>query len=167
MGTDNSLAEKTVTSWTCTSNATADMNAKYALALILALQVSMSLCEIPAPSQELVEKYDEMKANFYKRILNAYNNLQGAAAPYMQKVGDHEHGQAAREYVESLQSSPRFQASVKIVTGMGQEVAPLLDEARTSFLGLYDTYLRPQIGTQLSDAIDNIKVYLDKYLPAE
>merc|ERR1712035_202261 len=117
MGTDNSLAEKTVTSWICTSNTTADMNAKYALALILALQVSMSLCEVPAPSQELVDKYDEMKANFYKRILNAYNKLQTAVAPYVEKVGDTDRGQAAKDYVEDLQTKPEFQAIVKVATG--------------------------------------------------
>merc|ERR1712002_1015673 len=118
MGTDNSLSEKTVTSWICTSSTTAVMNGKYVLALILTLQVSMSLCDVPAPDQELVDKYEAMKATFYKRLLNAYNNIQARAAPLVEKVGENPHGQAAKDYIEGLQGNPHVQGAVKIITGV-------------------------------------------------
>lgn len=80
------------------------------------IPVSMSLCEVPTPSQELVDKYNDMKATFYKRLMNAFSKLQAASAPVMQNVGENEHGQALRNYVEDLQSKPEFQAVVKVAT---------------------------------------------------
>lgn len=67
----------------------------------------MSLCDVPAPSKELVDKYESLKATFYKRLINAYGKLQTAA-------GEHEHGQNARAYAESLQDKPELQAVIKV-----------------------------------------------------
>ncbi|XP_019948094.1 apolipoprotein A-II [Paralichthys olivaceus] len=143
------------------------MNAKYTLALILALQVSMSLCEVPTPSQELVDKYTAMKTMFYKRLMNSYQKLQEAAAPLVEKFGESEHGKEAKTYVEGVQTKPEFQAMAKIASGFAEEVGPLVDKARSSVLGAYEEHLRPAYGNYFNDIIEQIKVYLDMVMPAE
>uniref|UniRef100_A0A3P9NB02 Apolipoprotein A-II n=2 Tax=Poecilia reticulata TaxID=8081 RepID=A0A3P9NB02_POERE len=136
------------------------MNTKLILALVFALQVSMSLSQVPAPSQELVDKYESLKATFYRRLVNAYGKLQGT-------VGQNEQAQTTREFIESLRDKPELQAVAKVASGLGSEAAPVVDRARASLLGLYEQYLRPHVGNGLSEAIDQIKVYLDQYMPAE
>uniref|UniRef100_A0A096MHB0 Apolipoprotein A-II n=1 Tax=Poecilia formosa TaxID=48698 RepID=A0A096MHB0_POEFO len=163
--TGNSPPEKTVTSWICTSSnhslfLVSEMNTKLVLALVFALQVSMSLSQVPAPSQELVDKYESLKATFYRRLVNAYGKLQGT-------VGQTEQAQTTREFIESLRDKPELQAVAKVASGLGAEAAPVVDRARASLLGLYEQYLRPHVGNGLSEAIDQIKVYLDQYMPAE
>ncbi|CAJ1062666.1 apolipoprotein A-II [Xyrichtys novacula] len=143
------------------------MNAKYAVALILALQVSMSLCEVPQPSQELVDKYNELKATFMKRIMNVANKIQTAAGPMVAQAGQLEQAGPVREYVEDLQNRPGFQAFVAFATGMADEARPLVDKARTALLGMYEEHLRPKYGEGLNEAINQIKVFLDKYMPTE
>nr|XP_043889301.1 apolipoprotein A-II [Solea senegalensis] len=143
------------------------MNAKYIMALVLALQVSMSLCEAPTPSDELANKYQELKTKFFSRFINAYNKMQEAAAPLVEKVEGNEHGQAVKTYLEDLQASPRLQAFVKIAKGLGQEAVPLVDTARASALGAYEQNLRPHVGPYLNDFINYIKGYLDILMPAE
>ncbi|XP_054639164.1 apolipoprotein A-II [Dunckerocampus dactyliophorus] len=137
------------------------MHAKYAVALILALQVSMSLCDVPQPDQDLVEKYEAYRTTFYKRLLNAYGKLQAAVAPVIEKIGEDQH------LMEGMQSSPQVQALAKVARGMAEEISPLVEKARMATLGVYGHYLRPHIGQYLSDSIDQIKVYLDKFLPAQ
>lgn len=75
--------------------------------VICAIAVSMSLCEIPAPSQELQAKYDSMKSTFIKRLENAYKKLQDA-------VSASEQGQVAKELVDSVHSRPEVQAVAKV-----------------------------------------------------
>lgn len=50
---------------------------------------------------------------------------------------------------------------------MAEEFSPMVDQARLRLLGEYEYRLRSSIGGPLNTAIETIKVYLDKYLPAE
>ncbi|XP_034467313.1 apolipoprotein A-II [Hippoglossus hippoglossus] len=143
------------------------MNAKYALALILALQVSTSLCEVPAPSQELIDKYDAMRTTFIRRLMNTYGKIQELAAPLVAKVSESDRGLSAKAYVEDVQAQPAFQAFMKVSSGLVEEAGPLVDKARTSALGVYEEYMRPQVGNYMNDIIDHIKAYLDMVMPAE
>ncbi|CAL8359301.1 unnamed protein product [Arctogadus glacialis] len=141
------------------------MNGKFALALILCLQVSLSLCQAPAPSQDLVDKYEGLKSVFYRRLLNGVTRAQAALGPAMEGLGDSD--QTAKAYVEGIQTSPKFQSAVKIASGLVQEASPLVEKARLATLGAYEQYLRPYIGTYLDDQIIQAKYFLDKVLPAE
>ena len=77
----------------------------------------MSLCQfdVPAPDQELVDKYEAMKGVFYKRLLTAYGKLQAAMGPVVESLGEGR-SQAAKDYVEDMQTKPQFQAVVKVAT---------------------------------------------------
>ncbi|XP_074539951.1 apolipoprotein A-II [Halichoeres trimaculatus] len=143
------------------------MNAKYVVALILALQVSTSLCEIPQPSQELVDKYNDIKSTILRRIMGLQGRLQAAAGPMMENAGQNEHAQKAKDFVEALMSKPEFQSFIKVVGSLGSEASPAVEQIRLTALGLYEQYLRPYIGVQLDEAINNIKPILNKYAPAE
>lgn len=76
----------------------------------------MNLCEAYEPSAELVAKYDSMKSTFFKRIVNLYNKVHAAVLPLVETAAQGERGQAARDYVENLQTKPEFQAFVKVAT---------------------------------------------------
>ncbi|XP_056142556.1 apolipoprotein A-II [Lampris incognitus] len=164
--TDNSLPEKTVTSWISTSNTAAGMNGKFALALLLALQVSVSLCDVPPPDKELVEKYESLKAVFGQRLLNANKKFQAAFAQYANHGEASEPVKAISEYMSTLEENPHVKSVVKIAGGLAQEVSPLVERTRLTGLGLYGHYLRPYIGTYLDDSINYIKAYLDAFIPA-
>lgn len=74
----------------------------------------MSLCEIPTPSEDLANKYDSMKTTFIKRLMHAYGRIQQATAPVVEKIGQDEHVQVAKGYIEDLQNKPELQAIVKV-----------------------------------------------------
>lgn len=84
--------------------------------IIFVIPVSTSLCDVPQPDQELVDKYLEMKATFTKRMMNALSKLQANVAPLVEKAGESDQGQAAKDFVEDLQTKPEFQAVVKVAT---------------------------------------------------
>ncbi|XP_035799099.1 apolipoprotein A-II [Amphiprion ocellaris] len=140
------------------------MNAKYVFALILALQVSTSLCEIRDPSQELVDKYNEMKNTFKQRLINAYNKAKGVVET---QVDGTEGGAAAKARVEELKNSEEFKALLEVLNNMYTEVSPSVDKARTAVLGAYEEHARPHIGEYLNNFIDVAKAYLDKVMPAQ
>ncbi|XP_077455812.1 apolipoprotein A-II [Stigmatopora argus] len=136
------------------------MNAKYVIALLLTLQVSMSLCDVPAPEQELVDKYNDLKTTFYKRLINAFGKI-------MEKVEEGKQSQATKDFLASVQNKPQLDAIRKVSSGIVQEITPIVDKTREGALGLYGHYLRPHIGQYLSDSIDEIKKFLDIFLPAQ
>ncbi|XP_055067722.1 apolipoprotein A-II [Misgurnus anguillicaudatus] len=135
---------------------------KLTLALLLALQVSVCVWAepIPEPSRELVEKYEGLKAVFYKRIINAYSKFAAAIEPMLADSD-------AKEVVDELKKRPRVESAVKIISGLATELEPVVEKARLAVLGAYAHYLRPYIGESLDEAINNIKPVLDTVLPAE
>ncbi|WP_233352894.1 hypothetical protein, partial [Henriciella mobilis] len=138
----------------------ADMNAKIVFAVFLALQVSLSLCEIPAPEAELVEKYNDLKNTFIKRLHNAYNKIVAAAEA-------NENAQAAKDAVNTGELNRYMQISGQVARAVAEETSPVVDRARSAALGVYGAYMRPVIGEYLQEAITNIKTVLDQVMPAE
>ncbi|KAI7807074.1 apolipoprotein A-II [Triplophysa rosa] len=139
---------------------------KLTLVLILALQVSVCVWAepIPEPDKELVEKYEGLKAVFFKRLVNAYSKFTAAVEPLMESSPA---GQTAKETLEEIRKRPRVESIIKILTGLASELEPVVDKARMSLLGAYGYYLRPYIGETLDKAISNIKPVLDTVMPAE
>ncbi|XP_043118020.1 apolipoprotein A-II [Puntigrus tetrazona] len=139
---------------------------KLTFALILALQVSVCVWaqDWPEPDKELVEKYEGLKAVFFKRIVNAFEKIKAAIEPSLESSPV---GAQVKEIAEELKKRPRVESIVKIVSGVASELAPVVDKARMSLLGAYGMYLRPYIGEHLDKAITNIKPVLDTVLPHE
>ncbi|KAK2844834.1 hypothetical protein Q5P01_011493 [Channa striata] len=133
------------------------MNAKYALALILTLQVSMCLCEVHDPSHELSEKYNTYRTRFLKRLGVLSEKLHELTLPIAQKWAETGHGDAVRNFFDEVQAKPEFKAFVQVASGLGQEALPLVDKARGLLLGLYEQHLRPHIGEQLSEGLDHFR----------
>ncbi|NAU78047.1 hypothetical protein EE079_30955, partial [Klebsiella pneumoniae] len=146
---------------------TVKMHVKYAVALILVLQVSVGLCEVPEPSKELLDKYIGLKALFYRRILKAYSKFQGSAAPLIEHFSQSEHGQAAAALAGGSEVQRGYQAALKIAAAAAAELEPVVDKARLSALGAYEQYLRPHIGESLDDGIASVQAVLDNFMPAE
>ncbi|KAL6489369.1 hypothetical protein MHYP_G00031100 [Metynnis hypsauchen] len=137
---------------------------KLALALIVALQVSVCLCTVPQPSQELVDKYTGLKETFLKRIVHFYENLHETVGTLAEGTIT---GGKAKELAEHVKSDHRAKAVSQLIAGLAEDVEPLLEKARLSGLGLYEEYLRPHIGDQLDHFITSVKPVLDTILPAE
>uniref|UniRef100_A0AAY5EJL1 Apolipoprotein A-II n=1 Tax=Electrophorus electricus TaxID=8005 RepID=A0AAY5EJL1_ELEEL len=131
---------------------------KLVFGLIVALQVSLCLCDVPAPSQELVDKYQGLKSVFYKRLENGFENFMEFIVPLAEGTVT---GEKAKEVAEQTQQE--FQTATSVLLTL----EPLEDKARLGVLGLYEEYLRPYWGEQLDKTITAIKPLLDQWLPAE
>ncbi|XP_036393855.1 apolipoprotein A-II [Megalops cyprinoides] len=140
------------------------MSWKLVVVTVLALQVSLCLCEVPEPEKELVEKYEELRGAFYKRLLSIYGKAKEVVGPMAEGLPQ---TQTVKEYIEELQAKPEVQSAVKIVTGVAQEVTPLVDKARTTVLGLYGHYVRPWAGSYLDQAISTFRAALHAVAPLE
>ncbi|CAL8289966.1 unnamed protein product [Merluccius merluccius] len=127
--------------------------------------VSMSLCQVPPPSDELVKKYEDMKSTFYSRLIRGFETARAKLAPMVQQMGTDQ--QEVKEYLEAVQVHPKFQGAIKIASGLAQEASPMLEKARLAALGHYEYYLRPSIGAYLDESITQIKSVLNKFLPAQ
>lgn len=75
----------------------------------------MSLCDIPAPSKELVDIYSGHKENVYKRGAVAFEHLQELLAPVIEAFHADPRGQAAKEHVSNIREKPEFKAFAKLV----------------------------------------------------
>uniref|UniRef100_A0A3B3ZIA7 Uncharacterized protein n=1 Tax=Periophthalmus magnuspinnatus TaxID=409849 RepID=A0A3B3ZIA7_9GOBI len=120
------------------------------------LLFSMSLCEIPEAEPEVVQKYNEMKQTFFKRLENAYNKMKAAA-------GD----TAASEYTQKALADMDLAPYAQVAKAVGEEISPAVDNARSAALGFYSKHLRPYVREYLEDGITRIKAVLDQVLPVE
>ncbi len=139
---------------------------KLTFALILALQVSVCVwaADWPEPDKELVEKYEGLKAVFFKRLINAWEKIKETTQSVLESSPT---GGQAKEFFEEMHKRPRVESAIKIIGGLASELEPVVDKARTALLGAYGHYLRPYIGEHLDKAITNIKPVLDTVLPQE
>ncbi|KAB5587153.1 hypothetical protein PHYPO_G00009610 [Pangasianodon hypophthalmus] len=137
---------------------------KLALALIVALQVSVCLCVLPEPDAELVKKYNDLKATFLKRLANAYETIHTTLVKLAEGTIT---GEKLKEIAQHVKENERIQVIAKLAAALGEELQPALEKARLDALGVYGEYLRPYVGLYLDTAINNIKPMLDTWLPAE
>lgn len=74
--------------------------------------MSVCLCQIPEPDKELVEKYEGLKATFYKRLLNLYQKTHETLVPLAEGTIT---GDKAKEVIEKVKEDSRAQAAGKVI----------------------------------------------------
>ncbi len=76
----------------------------------------MSVCvwaqDWPEPDKELVEKYEGLKAVFFKRIVNAWEKAKETIQPALESSPT---GGQAKEFFEEMQKRPRVESAMKII----------------------------------------------------
>lgn len=78
------------------------------------IPVSVSLCEMPTPSQELIDKYNDLKSVFTSRLMNILNKVQDAASPVVQSLSEGEDAKLIKGYIDSLANMPQMQIASKL-----------------------------------------------------
>ncbi|KAM8847160.1 uncharacterized protein ACB058_013261 [Synchiropus picturatus] len=141
------------------------MNAKLVLALILTLQVSASLCDIPEPSPELVQKYNELSLTFSRRLENLFHKV--ANSPAVNSAFTDEEFKEILNYLSSFGKRKDIQAVARVAQALAVETMPQVKNVRNGALGVYGKYIRPVAKTHVEEFISVMKVILDKIMPAD
>ncbi|XP_061108902.1 uncharacterized protein LOC133135687 [Conger conger] len=142
-----------------------EMSGKLVIAVILALQVTVSLCNLPQPGQELKLKYSKVINNFMDRLWQYYEKIgHPIIGPMMDNIFDNN---VTSDFVEKLYKNPYVEAAQDIAIGVAIEAFPLADKTHTAALGLYGEYVRPWAGPYVDRAIAAINGLLDKVMPVE
>jgi len=80
------------------------------------LPLVVSVCvwaqQWPEPDKELVEKYEGLKAVFFKRIVTAWEKVKSSAQPSLEGSPT---GGRAQEIYDELKKSPRMESAIKII----------------------------------------------------
>ncbi|MCM8651777.1 hypothetical protein MZO44_16990, partial [Lactiplantibacillus sp. E932] len=71
--------------------------------------------EWPQPDKELVEKYEGLKAVFFKRIVNAWEKTKAALQPTLEGSPT---GDQAKQILEELSKRQRVESAIKIIGGL-------------------------------------------------
>lgn len=75
--------------------------------------VSVCLCDVPKPDQELVDKYESLKAVFLKRLAIAYANAHTTVEKLAEGTIT---GEKAKELTQQAKENERLQALSKLAT---------------------------------------------------
>ncbi|XP_068616575.1 apolipoprotein A-II [Brachionichthys hirsutus] len=134
------------------------MNTKYAVALLLVMQVSVSLCDVPKPSPELLAKYEDLKTRITNRINSGFMTIKTNAEPVLGVVMTPEDVENVKESVASL---PKAQQVSRTYDAVETEIKNLAAKFRNILLGIYQEYLRPKVGEDLSTAIDRLRTLVE------
>ena len=77
--------------------------------------VSMSLCELPTPSTEMVEKYDGLKTTFLRRVNNLADRIAAKWAEVIAPYEDNPTLQQATTTVTNVRENPNVKAFISVV----------------------------------------------------
>ncbi|KAJ8289804.1 hypothetical protein GJAV_G00005520 [Gymnothorax javanicus] len=149
-----------------------EMSGKLVIVTILALQVSVTFCELPQPDQELVEKYTQFKVYFgqwlYSFAIKTSDIMEYVYETYEKILNT----KPVKDFFEELKQNPHVQRFKEVTRSMLQRdvsdaIFSLLEKAQTDVLGLYGEHVRPWAGPYLEQAITAFKDCLYSVAPVE